>query len=147
MACRLNRFKAWVVPLEGSPDVLGWGLLKATTPKSIAVTNVLLLREPAPYGRWAEARMQVGGLIPGDIHPTQLVREGYGGQYEILGSSRVVVALDWAGLLAQRALRSVASLVDYREEALDFDQSLNECLQLFVREAAVQRLSDKEPEG
>ncbi len=125
--------------LEPAPlndaDVAGWGLLKVTTPKSVAVSNMFLLKEPRPYGQWMEASMEVSPLIGGQIDPSQLSR-GRGGRYEIFGTGRVVVALNWTALAEQRAIRNVMSLVQYRESQLQFDNSVDECLQVLIRDAS-----------
>jgi serine/threonine protein kinase len=120
------------VPVEDA-EVVAWGLLKVTTPKPAAVSNIFLRREPRPYGMWMEASMEVSPLIPGPIDASQLSR-GRGGRYEIIG--RVVVAQNWYALAEQRAIRNVMSLVQYSEAQLQFERSVEECLQIFVRDGS-----------
>jgi serine/threonine protein kinase len=120
------------VPAEYA-EVVAWGLLKVTTPRSVAVSNLFLLTEARPYGTWMEASMEVNALVPGSIDAGQLSR-GRGGSYEIFG--RVVVAKNWPALAEQRAIRNVTSLAQYRESQLQFERTLDECLQVLVREAS-----------
>jgi serine/threonine protein kinase len=120
------------VPVDDA-EVVAWGLLKVTTPKSVVVSNMFLLREPRPYGMWMEASMEVSPLIPGPIDAAQLSR-GRGGRYEIIG--RVVVAQNWYELAEQRAIRNVMSLVQYSEAQLQFDSTVDQCLQVLVRDGS-----------
>ncbi len=94
---------------------------------------MFLLREPRPYGMWMEASMEVSALIAGPIDAGQLSR-GRGGRYEIVG--RLVVALNWYALAEQRAIRNVMSLVQYREAQLEFERTVEECLQVLVRDGS-----------
>jgi len=64
-------------------------------------------------------------------------------QYEIVGAKRLVIALNYAGVLEQRAIRNVMSFVQYSEKAFEFEKSLEECLQYFVQDAHAERASDR----
>lgn len=127
----------YAAPSYISEDVAAWGLIKTRTAKSICVANLLLLKEPQPYGQWLEVSMEVSPIATGRIDSSLLASEA-GGEprnYEIIGNNRIVVAQGVSELLAQRKLKNVMSLVQYREEPLDFDRTLGQCLEVFVRDA------------
>lgn len=134
------------IPPDAATDVLGWGVLRTTKPKSICVSQLLLLKNPEPYGTWVDVYMEVNPLIQRALHPSELSRD-QGGRYEIVGAKRLVVALGYSGLLEQRAIRHAMGLVQYREGAFDFQSSVDDCLRLFVQDAAAQRPSDRFPWG
>lgn len=126
-----------------SEDIVAWGVMRTTTPKKSCVTQLILQRDPSPYGSWLEAQMEVNP-IAGAVNESTLQRAGRGGGYEILGAKRLVIARDPAGLLAQRALRNVFSIVQYQEVAFDLEANLDEHLKVFIDGATTTRASDRE---
>jgi hypothetical protein len=121
------------LPLDAPDQLVAWGAISLKTNKRGAVENLLLRAEPAPYGSWLEVNMKVSGLVSswsGDD------REG--GQYEVFGSDRLVLARNWRGLLFQRKMRTTISHVDYDEEPLNLDETLDQLMEIFVEDAAAE---------
>ena len=105
-------------------------------------SHALPPRDPEPYGHWLDVYMEVNPLLQANVGPAELARSA-GGRYETVGAKSLVIALNYAGLLEQRAIRNVVSFVQYRESAFEFEKSLEECLQFFVQDAHAQRASDR----
>jgi serine/threonine protein kinase len=128
------RMSIYPVDIDASSEVVAWGTVRVDTNKRIWLGNILLLREPAPYGSWLEVDMRISGMISGNR-----VLEGGDGSYYVAGQQRIVLAEDAKGLLAQRDLRTTISSVNYSEKAFDLNRVLDELMVIFVEDAAEEK--------
>ena len=116
------------VPIESS-DALAWGFAHLRTPTRSSAINLLLLPEPEPYGAWLEVDMRISALNRSNEVASP-------GDYEVIGGDRLVIAKDSSGLLYQRGRRHVMGGVDYDESPLEFDQVIDQWLEIFVEDAS-----------
>lgn len=125
------RIFLWTIPVESSKDMLAWGIINLSTNNRIWITNLLLDAQPTPYGAWQEVDMRVSAFIAGAHRPIDDV----GGQYEVVGRDRLVLAKNLQALLHQRGMRQVMSSVSYEQKPLDFKLVLDEIMAILVEDA------------
>ena len=125
-----------VVPVEGSEELLAWGTIEVTTNKRTWVGNLALTANPPPYGAWVLVEMEVSPMIPAEPSDKE------GGRYSVVGG-QLVVARNWIALVRQRRMKGVMSSVVYKERALPLTAVLDDCLMVFIEDAAV----EPEPTG
>jgi serine/threonine protein kinase len=126
------RLTLQVVPLEGPEDIPLWGTVQLHTNRRGWFGNIYLKSAPPPYGEWVEVDMRMGAFAR-RASPEEEDRTG--GQYEVLGQDRIVLARNWQGIVFQREMRNVMSLVNYSEKPLGFDGVVKECLGILVEDA------------
>ncbi len=119
-----------IVPPEASEDALLWGYLYLKTNRRLWIGNFLLLSDPPPHGNWFQVDMAVSGMMQGGFTPD----DRGGGRYRVEGQSRLVIAVNWEGLLRQREERNVISGVNYSEKQLDYDAVIDEVLKILVED-------------
>jgi len=87
------------------------------------------MNEPPPHGTWYLVDLQVSGIMQG-FTPD----ERDGGRYKVAGQNRIVMALNWEGLLHQRLERNIISGVNYSEKQWDYDAVFDEVLKMLVED-------------
>ena len=121
------------VPRDESAEILAWGFARLRTPTRVGATNLLLLPKPEPYGSWLEVEMKILGSSSRNNVSAP-------GDFEVLGSGRMVLAMNSEGLLHQRSRRHVISHVTYDESPLDFKRMMDEWLEAFIDNASEERV-------
>jgi len=124
------------LPLDGPEDMILWGAVELTTNGRLWIGNIYSARDPLAYGMWYEVDMHMSAIVRGDSTPDMEDREG--GRYKVMGNNRLVLALNWQGLVFQRNMKNTMSLVDYSEKPLVFEAVLEECVRMLVEDAAVE---------
>ena len=120
--------------IKEAAEVVLWGTFQVRTNARAAVGNLLLIKDSPPYGTWYEVGMKMlGGVSGGGIEG-----EDEGCQYEVIGGDRLVLARNSKGLLYQRELRNAISMVNYREELLDFEALLLQLMEILIEDASIE---------
>lgn len=103
-------FEIEVVPVE-EQGLLLWGKYDVGGAEDRMAANLILRKEPVPYGSWWKVELHVSGLMRTEFRPQDQV----GGLYEVFGRERSVIALNWQALQYQRSRRNIVSGVNYSE--------------------------------
>ena len=115
-------------PVPNEHDAIAWGMVDLRTPSRGWIGNLLLLREPAPYGRWLQVDMKIRGIMRQGAEPTRAP----GHRFEVVGPGRLVLGQSWAFISGQRRDRNVMGVAEYAEIPLDFNRVVEELFDILT---------------
>jgi hypothetical protein len=123
-----------VPPDAPNTDLILWGVIRLFTNRRGWYGNLALVPEPPPYGTWNQIDLEMNPIVRTNARPE--MEDQHGGDYEILGRERLVIATNWQGLVFQRAMQNVVSLVQYKEVAMDLQRLTGELLEVMTTDGA-----------
>ncbi|AKV04346.1 Serine/threonine-protein kinase PknB [Labilithrix luteola] len=125
------RISLAVVPVTESDEAIAWGSIEVRTHKRIWLGNLLLVAQPLPYGTLQLVEMEREPIVRRDPE------DNVGGRYEVIGD--IIRAQNVNALLYRRKNKGALSAVQYKERGFDGSGVLEECFEVFVKDAAAER--------
>jgi serine/threonine protein kinase len=119
------------LPLTAPDEILLWGGGLLETHGQIWLTNLLVTKEPIPYGRLLEVDLQV---LMGASYPQGTRFDTKGGNY--LRRGDYALALNDVAMVYQYQNKNVMKTIQWREHPCEFDDMITNAIRALVKHAA-----------